>query len=344
MNDEKRLAQYKKALISAWSYNDYNDWPIKVNSVMHLFLEEFANEFLRDMEEIQQKRLPISSVAKEFGNPARLFRIIDPVIFGMKRTRIDIERQREIVIKMLDIVKSMKYGSEYNEDGSNKLISPVEVNSIVENLNFKKTDRNSASIIQRFCGIMWAYTETIFFRAHDVTKEIHGLYPLCNGSKNLLVREYLNLKPSYIWGNTVPFIPYEKIKVYTIYKNTLKIDIDSYNHLFLHEGNYIDDLIEYVIEADGKIIEIDELLKIMLAIPKTIETIHTWVNNSDWRTIVNRYADIYWYRKSPLRNLLKKDWRVTESVRENVRTGSINKKRLENLSKESIDRLIRIVI
>lgn len=344
MNDDIRLMNYKMSLKSAWGYNDYNDWPIKVNSVMHMFLEQFAYEFISDMEELNKRKVENNLIAKEFVNPARLFRIIDPVIFGMKRMKLDIAYQRQMVLQMLDIVKNMKYGSEFNEDGINLILSPNEVDSLSSRLNFKKVDNSSASIIQRFCGIMWAYTEAVFFRAHDVTKEIHGPYKLSGYDGKFIVREYLNLRPNYIWGDNVPFIPYQNIKIYTKYRDNLKVTIDSYNHLFLHEGNYVTDLDEYALEADDKSIEIDRLMEIIAEVPKTIGSIHKWVECSDWRTIVNRYAVIFWYRKSPLRNLLDMNWEVPEKVRENISVGNVNEKRLQNLSKESIERLIRIVI
>ena len=44
------LNKYKKSLKSAWGYNDYNDWPVKFNSIMHLFLEEFFDSFIKDYD------------------------------------------------------------------------------------------------------------------------------------------------------------------------------------------------------------------------------------------------------------------------------------------------------
>ncbi len=343
MDDKTRLDYYKKSLQSAWGYNDYNDWPIKVNSIMHLFLTEFAAEFLEDIREAKEKKKTTSDIAKAFGNPARFYRIIDPVIFGMKRLKINIADQRKIVLELLDIVKNMKYGSEFNEDGINLILSPDRITAVLQRNPLKPADQSTASLIQRFCGIAWAYTESIFFRAHEVTKEVHGPYLLNCTNEKLIVREYLHLNPTEIWKD-IAEVPYENIVIYTKYKNSLDVTIDSYNHLFLHGGNYVSDLLEYGIEIDGVVADVDELMKIVPAMQKTIQGIHEWVGKADWHTRAKRYADIYWYRKSPLRKLIGKDWRVPPEIYEKIQNGSADPKRLEKLSDEAIERLISIVI
>jgi hypothetical protein len=343
MDDQTRLTYYKKSLQSAWGYNDYNDWPIKVNSVLHLFLPVFTTEFLNDLNEAESQKMPISNIIQAFENASRLYRLINPLIFGMKRLRMNIAEQRRIVLYLLDIIKQMKHGSEFNEDGVNAIISPEQVAHMAETIPFQKVDRQTAIILQRFCGIMWAYTEANFFRAHEITKEIHGPYPFGDGGEKYLIREYLHLQPTEIWSD-IPFIPYQKIVIYAKYRGNLNVTIDSYNHLFLHQGNYVEDLLEYAIEADGKTLGVEQLMKTVPAMQRTIQAIHDWVNHHDWYAKVNRYADIYWFRKSPLNLLLGKDWRVSRAVRDSIMNGEPDPKRLNKLSNESIDRLISTII
>ncbi len=343
MDEAIRLSYYKNSLRTAWGYNDYNDWPIKLNSVMHLFLKEFAVEFLSDLSELREKKVHTKEIAKAFGTTARFYRMIDPVIFGMKRLKMNLSEQRKVVLGLLDIVKEMKYGSEFNEDGANMVLSPEDVASLLGKINFHNADDQQALLIQRFCGVMWAYTESILFRAHEVTKEVHGPYVVDENGDKLLVREYHHLSPVEIWGD-IPFMAYKDIVIYTIYNKNLDVNIDSYNHLFLNGGNYAKDLVSFAIEANGEPIQLEKLLSVMPLMQKTMQAVHAWVNQAGWHDKVNRYADIFWYRKSPLRTLLGKDWRVPETVRRNILNGKADTKRLEKLSDEAIDRLIQIVI
>ncbi|MCM1273242.1 MAG: hypothetical protein NC225_02150 [Clostridium sp.] len=340
---DERLKQYKNSLRSAWGYNDYNDWPIKINSVMHLFLKEFATECLEDIREIKGNRILENKLIEEFGNPARIYRMIDPVIFGMKRLNIPLERQRKIVIYMLDLVKRMKYGSEFNEDGRNIILSPNQLTRLVNDFTFEQVSGKDAAKIQRFCGAMWAYTEALFFRAHEVTKEIHGPYRL-QGDSKLVIREYLNLAPRQIWGDKLPFLNAHMIQIFTIYDKNLDIKIDSYNHLFLNQGDYVSNMLMYMILVDGRQMDINTLMEFMPVIPKTIAASHQWVEETTWRDHTNKYMDIYWFRKKPFRTVLGKTDTVDEAVRANVMHGDVDKRRIHNLSEKQIDRMIQIVI
>lgn len=342
IRDEK-LRAYRESLVSAWGYNDYNDWPIKVNSVMHLFLEFFAEEFIEDLYLLDEKGVKKESIAARFGNPARLYRIIDPVIYGMKRMKIPLEKQREIVFKILSLVKCLKFGSEFNEDGRNEILNPDQASEFLKIKPFYTASIEDSVKLHRFCGAMWAYTESIFFRAHDVTKEIHGLYPVHEESGNLLIREYLRLDGDGIWGD-VEVLPYHSIKISAVYDNRLKLKIDSYNHLFLLDGNYNDSLIKYHIQAADESLNVEQLTALIPCLCNTIEKIHKWAEKADWKTKVERYADIYWYRKKALCDLAGKDWQIPELVKESIQKGAVNEARLNILSKEQIDWLIQMVI
>ena len=343
MENDLKLTKYKESLKSAWGYNDYNDWPIKVNSIMHLFLKEFAQECLEDIEEIEKRGINLKEVTTLFNNPARLYRLIDPVIFGMKRMGLSLAVQRSVVCKLLNMVTIMKAGDEFNEDGKNIIMNQDEFATYLSKIALHPTRHDGAVIIQKFCGIMWAYTESIFFRAHEVTKEIHGPYELGAG-RQMIIREYLNLQPDFLWGNMVPFLKYKNITVSTVYNKELKIRLDSYNHLFLECGNYITSLMNCNILGDGKPIEMNELCELLVAAEQTINTIHEWTSEQDWRVLANKYADIYWYRKSPFRQILKKDITVPECVREKIENGEPDPRRVSNLTDEMIERLIKIVI
>jgi hypothetical protein len=342
MNDklnEYRLQKYKESLNSAWGFNDYNDWPIKFNSIMHLFLQEFAEEFIRDLSDLQKKGVEKKDIARAFYNPARLYRIIHSVIFGMRMKRMPVQTQRDMAVYMLDLVKLLKEGSEFNEHGLNLIMSSQQIQAIEMT---PVTDSREPMAIQGLCGMLWAYTEAIFFRAHDVTKEIHGMYRLQDGNQ-LLVREYLNLNCTELWEG-YPLISNNSIKIFIKYNKNLRLDIDSYNHLFLKEGNYVKDFEEYRIEVDGKRVGIEEVTVLTPVLQQAVEIIYSWSKIVHWREIANKYADIYWFRKRPLPIMLNKEWRTPPYLREKILNGEISKKRLDTLTDESIARLISLVI
>lgn len=335
MND---LIRYKNSLKLAWGYNDYNDWPIKFNSIMHLWIDAFSAEFVQELQEACV-RFGERRVAQEFYNPSRLYRIIHSVVLGMKHNGYPLEEQRAVAQQMLRLVRILKVGSPFNEDGRNLILANTAFD---DSEVFKAATGDDAKQLHMICGILWSYTESIFFRAHDVTKEIHGLYDMPD-KRRLLIREYLNLSPYEIWPN-IPLLQASKIQIDCLYRPSLDVRIDSYNHLYICQGNYIDDLTEYQIRMDGKRISIQQLYMMVGQMMDTIKMIHKWAEKGTWKDKANKYAEIYWFRKRPLKELLAKDWRVPVSVRTTVENGRVEQRRLCRLTDRQIDFMIHTLL
>ena len=80
--DEEKLDIYRDCLGKAWGYVDYHDWPVKLNSVFHLFLKEFGEELMEDLTFLEEeKKLSLAEMARLFYNPARIFRLIEYNIY-----------------------------------------------------------------------------------------------------------------------------------------------------------------------------------------------------------------------------------------------------------------------
>lgn len=344
-SDDMKLKLYRNSIATAWPLNLRSDWPIKLNAAFHLFLNEFSQEFLDDLDYCENNlNFSINVIAKLFNNPARIYRITDSILYGMRRKNYSLQHQREVLLKLIAMVKSLKYGSEFNEDGKNLIFTPEQIEKIVDNkLKSKNCRLEESRIIHIFCGILWAYTETIFFRAHDVTKEIHGPYYHNKDFSNILIKEYLNLSPNEIWPE-VKLLPFNKVIIYKNYCNNIEITIDALNHICQKRGNLINDLKQYYIEVDGKEMDTSKLGNIINIIKNSICEITNDIEKMSWHEKVIKYAEIFWYRKKPLRDALKNNWKVPKEVISNIYAGAPNPKRLEFLSKEQIVRLANLTI
>lgn len=344
-SDEERLKLYRDSLAFAWGFVDYNDWPVKLNSIFHLFLEEFGSEFIEDLDYAENTLgLSLKEIGQKFYNPARIYRLIDSIIYSMRRKMVPLGKQREITLKLLDVVKSMKHGSEFNENGRNIILNPLQVEEIVE-LKFKGKECSveDARLIHRFCGIMWAYTEAVFFRAHDVTKEIHGPYLTNSKHSNILVREYLNLNQTSLWPD-MPLLPCNSIKIYMSYKGSINITIDALNHLYNKGGSFISSLKSFHVEVDGKETGPDKLTKMIKAVENTILAIPKKVEQLSWHDKVLKYGEIFWFRKKPLRELRQLPCELPDMVRKKILAGNTNPRRMHTLTEEQVVRLANLTI
>lgn len=75
-----------------------------------------------------------------------------------------------------------------------------------------------------------------------------------------------------------------------------------------------------------------------------IQYIHNWAIVSEKYEIVSKYADIYWYRKKALSDILGKDASVPKSVYEDIRLGKPDERWEKRLSDKQIDILISLLI
>lgn len=330
------LDKYKESLKSAWGYNDYNDWPIKYNSIMHLFCKEFAKEYLEQMDTLSKRGL-LSQVGEKMYNPSRFYRMINTIIYGMKRLKLPLEFQRSRVIELLSIIDKMKFGSAFNENGSNIILNPESVQAITLNL----AERNESKKLHQFIGLLWAYTESIFFRAHDITKEMHGFYPYKNGK--LLIREFLNLSPQKLWPGNI-LLPNEKVVIYAYYNSNIDLKIDSYNHFFLKKGNFVDDLIEYKIIIGNKEVSIEGIDEMLKSIIYSIRQVKDLVDKMDWKERTKKYAEIIWFRKEPISLLAGGNGEVPIEVYKNIEEGYVDTRRLQRLTDRQIDFMIKTII
>src|SRR5262249_9094572 len=154
-----------------------------------------------------------------------------------------------------------------------------------------------------------SYTESICFRAHDLTKEIHGPYPVDDGRAQFIVQEYLSLHPTELWP-AMPLLPCRSIKVYKQYSTDVRLTIDPLNHLYHEGGQLVPSLQRCAVEVDGQRREVEVLAEYVAAAQTTVATISRTINATSWNDRVQKYADIFWWRKKPLRDQLGEDWHV----------------------------------
>ncbi|MCP4147130.1 MAG: hypothetical protein GY757_05210, partial [bacterium] len=205
-----------------------------------------------------------------------------------------------------------------------------------------KNTIEESRLIHRFCGVVWAYTESLFFRAHDITKEIHGPYNYNN--HNLVVKEYMNLNPYEIWPG-VDMLPCNNIKIYKSYNQKIKIQIDALNHLALDAGAQpVPNLMNHYVEIDGKEATPHQLMELLKIIAKTIAGISARIEKMSWHERVAKYAEIFWFRKRPLRDARGIDWKVPQTVLDNIAAGKPMPRRETKLSEEQVRRLAKLTI
>lgn len=342
--DSERIEKFRQ-MLRLWRFNgDTYSWPIKLNAAMHLFCKEFGEELLDDLAWLEAQGKTLAEIAQPFYNPARPYRMIDFVIYSMRRNRRPLAAQRMAVVKLLTMAKSLKYGSELIDEFGNLVYDPVRAGEIAATM----LDRPVASLaesqmVHRFCAMLWTYTESILFRVHDLTKEFHGPYPYDEGRKHYVVKEYLNLRPVEIWPD-MPLLPSSTIKVYQQYKFPVRLRIEAHNRVYHDGGQLIPHLESWAVEVDGRRLSAAEVAESIAPVQRAITALTRHVETLGWHERAIKYAEMFWLRKKPLRDQRNRDWRLPASVREAIQQGSELERRRVPLSSEECERLAMLTI
>lgn len=338
--EEELLKRYVEAVIIPRVNTDNIKYPIRDSRINHLFLKEYTKEFWDDLNELKKKGYSYEDVGKLFRNPSRLMRMGHLLLKGAKLGDFSIEEQRNLILGLLKIVEKEKSGNMFNEDKRNIILDSNELSKLIDGLSFIKTDREKARLIQRLCGMLWAYSESPFFVAHDIGMEEHGLYDY--KGKKIMIRDFFNLRPVELWPECKEF-PFNEIRIMCVYSKDFQIDFDVFANTYPNRGNVIEDLEEFYIEADGKPLETNEIDRILESSSKIMESISKKIESMSIVDMAKKYADVYWYRKRPLRDALNKPWAPPEQIYVLIENGEVKPDRKGKITADDIRKEMGLV-
>jgi len=345
-SDEKLiLRDFRRALALAWAVNDENNWPIKLNSISHLFLKEFSRDFIDNLEQLTHQGGTPGEMARHLGSPTQIFRTMDQVLRGMFMNLVPVQKRREIIIKLLKCIQSQKSGSLFNEDGKNLLYTEEKIKKLSADLAWRTADENSAVIIHRCIGLLKAYVELLFFRMYEISQEIHGQYDDIPGSNNnLIIREFKNLQPHALWEDS-EFLPYNQITIYTQYDPCIVVEFDIYNHMYQKGKNFPHHLVKWQVMAnEEEILDIPAINNLIALARGIIFKIQQKIKDWHWKQITGKYAEICFYKiKNPIQPD-KKPGCLPEEVKANISSGEINERSEDVFNSEKLIKLLHFIV
>lgn len=339
-NSKEKLENFKKAVSEIWLRDGENTWPIEINSIVHLFMDIFVNELTGDIRRLKDRGTERTEIARIFKTSARIIRLIMPCVLGMKNAGMPMDELRGHIAYLLSLVKELKAGDLFNRDGKNLVFSPGEFKHEVRESKMIPADMKSSLPVHKLCAVLWNYAESVCFKTHGLIREFHGPYQFPGETGEILVRDFYCLKAVELWEECEP-VEYSHIRVVTAYEN-LDMTIDIYNNPSIREGgSYIGSLKSYYVEADGKLLDLDDVSRLCRVLSDVMIAITTKIENLDWRRLAEKYAEIFWFAKKELRDAVGGDWRIPESVKDRIKSGELNK-RLPSLGQRDLQRMLRI--
>lgn len=87
-----------------------------------------------------------------------------------------LEQQRQHILTLLSMIRSLKQDSEFVEGGRNLILSDAEARRLAQT-DMLKAEVVVSRTLHNCFGMMWAYAEALHFVAHELSVEMHGPYP-----------------------------------------------------------------------------------------------------------------------------------------------------------------------
>lgn len=334
-NQSELIEHFKQAIAEIWIKDGLTTWPIDMNAVLHLFIDIFVTELLEDIRQLKANGQPDQAIASRFKIPSRIIRLIMPCVSGMKACGMSPGTIRGQVLYFLSLAKHLKYGSISNRDGKNIVLTPGVWE---DKIKMVTADKSSSTVVHKLCAILWNYAECLFFRTHGFVREFHGPYYFPGKKEEILVRDFIDLKPLELWQSSHP-VEHENIRIVIAYRD-LGMSIDIYGNVSINAGTtYVNSLHSFYLEADGKMLNLDEINRLSTVLSGVMLDISSEVEALEWRQLAKKYAEIFWYSKKELK--AGDDWRPPGTVHERIAKGELNT-RLQNLNPQALQRMLRI--
>ncbi|HLZ60598.1 MAG TPA: hypothetical protein VKR06_26940 [Ktedonosporobacter sp.] len=314
------LLQFRESIIIPLAETDADKWPIRSGRIGRLCLGEFSHEFFDDIHFLQQE-MTIGQIAQLFGYPTRLWRMSHHLLTGMRLRSMPLETLQESILTVLDLISHLKYGDPYCSNGANIIWSPTRVSDESQTLRPVEGAAAMARTIHQLAAVLWAYTECLYFVAHELSVEIHGPYTLSDG-KSLLVRDFFDLRPQALWPGLDCLLTVDTVRILTTYQR-FDAHLDVYNNLRLDSHLRLTDELRFSsVLIDGEPADLPRIQQLIAEASSAIRTISDLVNGWSLAEIAQQYILLFWWRKAVLRAVQSQDWRPAPEILERA-TGKI---------------------
>jgi len=329
----KLVDDFKEAIFEVWQRDGKTTWPIDLNSVSHLFAGDFDKAIIEDLRALQQQGLTDEEIGRLFVIPQRIIRLVVPFVQGMGALGLSRDERTGHIRYLLSLADQIKYGDPSNRDGRNIVLSPEESSVVFDESRLSAADARQSRQVQMLCGVLWAFTETFFFKTHGLVREFHGPYLRPGENRQYLVRDFVCLKPVEVWEECSK-LRYSRARVVTAY-DQLDFAIDIYNHVSIPEGkSFVKSLHSCYVECDGKLLSPGEIEQFYRELSEILGAVNKRVEDMNWEMRTEKYAEIFWYSKKNLKDRLTESWSLPDRIRKKIRNGELKSRRGEMTGKE----------
>jgi len=317
VNKKKMLKDFAQALAIPVGLTDSAKWPVRAGTVIYPVRNLLVNEFISQIESSGIIGKP-DEWRKAFDGPTQLWRMSHHLISGLVDDQVEKSIIADRILLLLEGIAALNNDHYFERTGAHYILNHNEISDIIA--GYDSVEKSKSRKLLSLAGLLWSYSETNYFVAHELTCEYHGAYKLANEGY-AVIREFKNLQPTQLWSNRdFSGLP-EYIRIVTFHDDSLQIQFDVYNNLFDETGTMAPSITGGYAFADGKQLSFEECLRLIALISKKVTLFTDEVDAMSKQEIAHKYKDVFWYRKKSLADYMGIDWKPVPEISKTLDEG-----------------------
>lgn len=321
----KWINEFLEAADKGLTGMDFNTLePVNFLYILPLYPKEGISYTLKIIK--KAKGHDIKKIAKNMISPSaiRVMMVVD--LIKARLANLEKERFMQIAEFYSSMLRSVCLEDLYAEE-KNIIHKKEEIKHFIKNL--KKADPGTARILGRLSNACYHLAYGLYgdifptncyenFGPYDVSKEFGKGY-------TLIIKQFRNLKPVELLGDRVKDLPFNKIRIYCVYKD-VKFSIDAVSHTN-YKGDTINGLKFFAVDINRNLVyDLSKIKKATETIEKKAVEMWKELKSLNPEEAKIRYLEQECYNFLKVCKMLNIDWRPTKKMIKAVKDKPLLKK------------------
>tara|TARA_Y100000034_G_scaffold6621_1_gene7299 strand:+ start:1105 stop:2457 length:1353 start_codon:yes stop_codon:yes gene_type:complete len=289
----ENIKQFLKSYLITLGEMDTETYePLNCFTYHPLFDKEWIEKITKVIELIEKNNISMKLVAKTFTNTSHQRAQLFFLLLDLKSANINKEKK----IKLAEFFhKLLLLNSKDDPYGFKSNLPKKNYKKILEK-DFKKANPEIAKKLGKLYTATYHLNNGLYTDFYtDYGVNVMGPYKI-DETKELVIKEFCDSMPLLLWKYIFPF---KKLRIYCIYEN-VKFSCDAISCHVNYEGDTINGLKEYLVEVDGRIVNENELDKLIEETEK--------VAIKQWEIFISMSKDEIKQKAVYIRNYINKDF------------------------------------
>ncbi len=318
IEDEKWIDEFLDAVGKGLAGMDFSTFkPIDCFEMFPLYAREGTARLLNIIEKASKH--DFSEIAQHMHSPSVIRVEMLLALVKARLAKADKKKLMKIAEFYHSLLQEICLEDNFVKNGRNLIHTKEQVSKIGGNL--KAADPETAKTLGKLSNACYHLAYSLYSDINpQICYDYFGSYDVSDifGKGHILViKQFQNLKPAELWADKVNGIPFDKIKLYCIYKD-VNFSVDNASHTH-YQGDVINGLKYFGVEIDGRLVE--DLSLIKETIDKIgMKSVEIWqiLTNLDFESAKIKFLEQRCYNYIHLCKKLGLDWRPTREMLEAV--------------------------